>query len=196
VVYAGGLIEHKGICELIRVWPRIHRHHPEAKLLIYGRDSSMHTGGTVSAWIHAFLRDPGKLGVRFLGHVARPQLAEAYRQATAVVLPSHYEAFGMAAAEAMWCGCPLVFTRHGSGPELVEDGVHGLLVDPCQPDSIADAILGLLDDPARAAALGQAAARRAQTLCDPQRVLALNLAFYEQCREQFPDRNVRQPPNS
>jgi glycosyltransferase involved in cell wall biosynthesis len=185
IVYSGGLIERKGVCELIRVWARVHHRFPNAKLLLFGRDSNMHTGCAVSAWIHDFLRNPEQLGVQICGHVPRTELAQAYRRAAAVVLPSHYEAFGMAAAEAMWCGCPLVFTQYGSGPELVEDGVEGLLVNPHQPDSIAEALLRILLDPEWGASLGHAAARKARSTFDAERALRLNLAFYEQCCQQF-----------
>lgn len=185
VVYSGGMNECKGICELIRVWARVRRRVPEARLLLFGRDSRMYNGASVRDWVCDFLRDPKGLGVEFRGHVSREELALAYRQAGAVVLPSHYEAFGMAAAEAMWCGCPLVFTQYGSGPELIRDGVEGLLVNPHQPDSIAEALLRILLDPEFAAGMGRAAAEKARAEFAIDRVLARNLQFYEDCRARF-----------
>lgn len=185
VVYAGGLIEPKGICELVRVWARVRRQVPDARLHLYGRDSRMRTGALVSDWIRDFLRSPADLGVEILGHVPRQELARAYSQASAAVLPSHYEAFGMAAAEAMWCGCPLVFTQYGSGPELIRHEQEGLLVNPHEPDLIADALLRLLSDPEFAERLGQAAMRKARTAFSPERILDRNLTFYEDCRNRF-----------
>lgn len=185
VVYAGGLIERKGVCELIRVWARIHQQIPGVRLLLYGRDSRMQTGSLVSEWITDFLRSPADTGVEILGHVPRQELVQAYSQASAAVLPSHYEAFGMAAAEAMWCGCPLVFTQYGSGPELVCHEQEGLLVNPHEPDRIADELLRLLRDPGFAERLGQAAMHKARTAFSPDQILARNLAFYEDCRNRF-----------
>jgi glycosyltransferase involved in cell wall biosynthesis len=185
VVYSGGLSERKGVCELVRVWPRIRQEVPGVRLLLFGRDGRMHTGELVSQWIRSFLGDADRLGVEFRGHVPRDVLATAYRQASLVVLPSHYEAFGMAAAEAMWCGCPLVFTQYGSGQELLRDGVEGLLVNPHQPDSIAEALLRILNDSEFAAQLGRAAASRARREFALERVLARNLEFYEDCRLRF-----------
>ena len=181
IVYSGGLAERKGVCELIRIWPRVRRTFPAARLLLFGRDSSLRTGGTVSQWIKDQLRQPADLGVEIRGHVPREALARAYSRAAAVVLPSHYEAFGMAAAEAMWCGCPLVFTRYGSGPELLRDGEEGLLVNPHEPDSIAEALLRILLDREFAAGLGQAAARKARSQFALGPVIERNLAFYQQC---------------
>ena len=185
VVYSGGLIERKGICELIRVWPRVRLRLPEARLLLFGRDSVLRTGEMASRWIAKQLRNPEDHGVEIRGQVPREALARAYARAAAVVLPSHYEAFGMAAAEAMWCGCPLVFTRCGSGPELLRDGEEGLLVDPRDPDCIADALLRLLLDPEFAARLGRAAAAKAQARYALAPVLQLNLDFYAKCRREL-----------
>lgn len=185
VVYSGGLIERKGVCELIRIWPRVRRQVPGARLLLFGRDSQMGHGAMVSEWIRDFLRMPAEQGVEIRGHVPRQELALAYSQASAVVLPSHYEPFGMAAAEAMWYGCPLAFSQYGSGSELVEHEREGLLINPHEPDSIAEALLCLLLDPEFATRLGQAASRKARTAFALERVLARNLAFYEDCRNRF-----------
>lgn len=185
VVYSGGLIECKGVCELIRIWPRVRRQVPGARLLLYGRDGRLGTGGTVSDWVRAFLRSPEEHGVEFRGHVPRHELALAYSRARAVVLPSHYEAFGMAAAEAMWCGCPLIFTCYGSGPEMIRDGEEGMLVNPHEPDSIAEALIRLFYDAEFSRRIGQAAARKARAEFSLDRVLARNLDFYRDCGDRF-----------
>jgi len=87
----------------------------------------------------------------------RPDAAECVAAADVCVVPSRWEeAFCLAAAEPLVRGRPLVATRVGAIPELVRDGVTGLLVPPTSATELADGILRLLDDPELAAALGRA----------------------------------------
>ena len=79
-----------------------------------------------------------------------------------VTLPSRYEACSMAILEAMALGKPVVATRAGGNPELIDDGVTGLLIER-SPDALACAIIQLLSDPRRRAQMGEAAGQRAQT---------------------------------
>ena len=80
------------------------------------------------------------------------------------VVPSVWEeAFGLAVLEAMADGRAVVATRVGGIPEIVEDGVSGVLVPPRDEAALADAMRRLLDDPALAARLGEAARTRART---------------------------------
>jgi N-acetyl-alpha-D-glucosaminyl L-malate synthase BshA len=79
------------------------------------------------------------------------------------LLPSAQESFGMAALEAMACEVPVVATRVGGLPELIDDGVTGFLCEPDDVDAMAACGLSVLTNPARRAAIGQAARRRART---------------------------------
>src|SRR5215831_8555544 len=93
--------------------------------------------------------------VRLAGQ--RPDAADCVAAADVCVVPSRWEeAFCLAAAEALARARPVVATRVGAIPELVRDGVTGLLVPPASATELADGILRLLDDPELAAALGRA----------------------------------------
>jgi len=93
--------------------------------------------------------------VRLAGR--RPDAAELVAAADVCVVPSRWEeAFCLAAAEPLARGRPLVATSVGAIPELVRDGVTGLLAPPADPPGLAAAILRLLQDPDLAAALGRA----------------------------------------
>src|SRR5690606_33399007 len=84
------------------------------------------------------------------------ELARELSRCKAAVLPSRHESFGNAMAEAMAVGVPLVSTRAGSIPEIVEHEVSGLLVPPDDAAALSAAIGRLDHDPALAARLGAA----------------------------------------
>jgi glycosyltransferase involved in cell wall biosynthesis len=101
--------------------------------------------------------------VRHRAWVDHAEIPSLYRSSAMLVLPSVCEEpFGMPLVEAMASGLPVVATRVGGIPEVVEDGVTGLLVPPEDPVALAEAIARLLDDREYAAALGAAGRRRAE----------------------------------
>ncbi len=85
--------------------------------------------------------------VRFLGF--RADLPDLMAAADIFVLPSVAEAFGLVLTEALHLGTPVVATRVGGIPEIVTDGIDGLLVPPADPAALADALAGLLGDERR-----------------------------------------------
>lgn len=86
--------------------------------------------------------------VIFYGHVSdKTVLAQFYQRANVFVLPSLVEGFGIVLLEAMSYGLPIVATRVGAIPELVQDGINGLLVPPADPAALAAAIRRVLDSP-------------------------------------------------
>ncbi|WP_432497093.1 D-inositol-3-phosphate glycosyltransferase [Kineococcus gypseus] len=93
--------------------------------------------------------------------VERALLAEHYRAADLVAVPSHNESFGLVALEAQACATPVVAAGVGGLRTAVADGVSGVLVDSHDPREWARALGALLDDPRRRAALGERAAERA-----------------------------------
>ncbi|QBI52187.1 D-inositol 3-phosphate glycosyltransferase [Streptomonospora litoralis] len=87
---------------------------------------------------------------------SRSELVTFYRAATATVVPSYSESFGLVAVESQACGTPVVAARVGGLPTAVRDGVSGVLVDGHDPEDYARVLDGLVRAPARRDALGTA----------------------------------------
>jgi glycosyltransferase involved in cell wall biosynthesis len=98
--------------------------------------------------------------VSLLGRVSRDDLVRLYNEHQILVSPSLYEGFGLPAAEAMACGTPVVATTAGAFPEVIEDGVSGLLTTPGDSEALAREIEGLLANSERRRQLGIAARQR------------------------------------
>jgi MMP alpha-(1->4)-mannosyltransferase len=103
-----------------------------------------------------------KLGTRttFLTRMPAGELVRLYNRAEIVVSPSVFEGFGLPAAEAMACGKPVIATTGGAFPEVIEDGVSGILVPPADPVALAAAMKRLLEEPGERERLGKAARER------------------------------------
>ena len=99
--------------------------------------------------------------VRFHPPVGQAALADWYRAATALVMPSYSESFGLVALEAQACGTPVVAAAVGGLPVAVRDGETGLLVRGHDPRDWAPVLRRLVDDPDLGPRLGAAAARHA-----------------------------------
>jgi len=84
--------------------------------------------------------------VAFLGKRAQDTLPYYYSAAEMVVVPSHYESFGMVALEAMACGTPVVASQIGGLAYLVQDGITGFTVPVDDPEALADRMSTLLSD--------------------------------------------------
>ncbi|HEV7364426.1 MAG TPA: glycosyltransferase [Gemmatimonadales bacterium] len=104
--------------------------------------------------------------VTFLGWVPNAELPPYYRAAAVSVIPSLEEGFGIPAAEAMGCEVAVVASDAGGLPEVVENGVTGLVVPRGDSAALADAIGSLLADPERRRTMGQAGRERALRLFD------------------------------
>ncbi|WP_371682482.1 D-inositol-3-phosphate glycosyltransferase [Kitasatospora sp. MMS16-BH015] len=99
--------------------------------------------------------------VSFRPPVRQADLADWYRAADVLTVPSHSESFGLVALEAQACGTPVLAAAVGGLPVAVRDGVTGLLVQGHDPLAYARALCRFADDPAWAAGLGTAAVRHA-----------------------------------
>jgi D-inositol-3-phosphate glycosyltransferase len=113
--------------------------------------------------VQALCREHGLLDmVTFLGKRDQDTLPYYYSAAEAVVMPSHYESFGMVALEAMACGTPVVASQVGGLAFLVQDGVNGFTVPSGDPRALADRLAVLISDADLRHQIGEQAAAIAQ----------------------------------
>ncbi|WP_210592574.1 D-inositol-3-phosphate glycosyltransferase [Streptomyces sp. GESEQ-35] len=101
--------------------------------------------------------------VRFRPPVDQDQLADWFRAASVLVMPSYSESFGLVAIEAQAAGTPVLAASVGGLPVAVQDGRTGFLVQGHNPVDYARVLGDIADDPALAARMGAAAARHAQS---------------------------------
>ncbi len=100
--------------------------------------------------------------VTFLGRRSQDTLPYYYSAAEVVVMPSHYESFGMVALEAMACGTPVVASQVGGLAFLVQDGVNGFHVPVDDPEALSERLITLLDNHALRAKMSAQAVQIAQ----------------------------------
>ena len=190
IVFVGTIFELKGIRQLTDAIPKVVARYPSARLIAYGRDT---TDPATGRSLIEVLRErvPPKLAgrVTFAGGVPRERLPELMAKASVCVYPSHTEAMPIAWVEALAMGKAVVASRIGPSPEVIDEGVSGLLCDGRNPDSIADTLLEALQSKELRARLGNAARERAEKLFSLDKLIHENIAYYEACIRGFRGRN-------
>ena len=145
VLFLGRLHRQKGVDTLIRALPLLP---PDVTVMLVG-------DGPERAALRRLTADLGVADrVTVTGFVLHDMVPGLLAGADVVVMPSRYEELGTALVEAMAAGRPVVASRVGGIPELVRDGVDGLLVPPDDPAALAKAITRVLANPVLAAELG------------------------------------------
>lgn len=165
VLYLGRLEKRKGIQDLFAAIPQVLAKVPNVQFIIAGADNShrdgfqQQTGLTYAAY---FQQQYGRFAsqVSFLGQVSEEKLNELYQTCDLFVAPSLYESFGLIYLEAMNYGKPVIGCRAGGIPEVIDEGVTGLLAEPEAPDSLAEAILNMLQKPGLLREMGLAGRQR------------------------------------
>jgi N-acetyl-alpha-D-glucosaminyl L-malate synthase BshA len=119
--------------------------------------------------------------IHFMGKQER--VNELLPLADLLLMPSELESFGLAALEGMACKVPAIATRVGGVPELIDDGVNGLLFGVGEIDAMAAGILGLLRDQPRLQQMREAARQTARTRFCSSLVVPHYVRYYESVLE-------------
>jgi glycosyltransferase involved in cell wall biosynthesis len=151
VLFAGSLIERKGVASLIEAFGLLHRRHPDCTLVLIGEGPARAELETLAA--RSGLSD----SVRFTGSLVPADVARWMRRAEMFVLPSLEEGQGVAMLEALVSGTPCVASQVGGIPEVLSSE-WGALVPPGDPAALAAAMRDLHEHADLRRAMGRAAA--------------------------------------
>ncbi|EFV12816.2 D-inositol-3-phosphate glycosyltransferase [Segniliparus rugosus ATCC BAA-974] len=154
VAFVGRIQPLKGPDVLLAAMAEILRSKPGTRLLVVGEASG---SGLSPARLAAAAEDLGVAGQVTMWPAQPPaRLAQVYRAADLVAVPSHSESFGLVAVEAQACGTPVVAARVGGLPVAVADQVSGVLVDGWEPERWREEIASLLAAPTLLSRMGDA----------------------------------------
>jgi glycosyltransferase involved in cell wall biosynthesis len=161
-LFLGQLVERKGVAVLVEAFARMKA---DADLLLVGGDWDergypRHVRDLIEQW---------GLGNRVHLENHRTDVAVLMRRCDVFVLPTLSDARPLSMMEAMSMGLPVVSSRVGGIPTLVEEGVTGLLVPPSDPDALAIALDHLAASPELRKRFGEAGRARAAEQCQPER---------------------------
>jgi glycosyltransferase involved in cell wall biosynthesis len=153
--FTGQIVPRKGVTTLIRAMPLILRQHPEALLVIVGCAPRGETAYEIEC--RALVEElEVSEAVRWVGY--RSDVPTWMRTFDVFVLPTRSEPFGKVIIEAMAAGCPVVASRVGGIPEIINQDDLGTLIPFDDPQGVADAVMAYLNDPMRAAQVSATAA--------------------------------------
>jgi N-acetyl-alpha-D-glucosaminyl L-malate synthase BshA len=160
----------KRVVDVVRIFAQVVREIP-AQLVLVGDGPER----SAAEWLVRDLHIQEK--VHFLGK--QEKVNELLPLADLLLMPSELESFGLAALEAMACKVPSIATRVGGVPELIDDGVTGLLHAVGDVDAMAQGAVGLLQDKARMKAMRDAGRKTAQSRFCASLVVPQYLRYYE-----------------
>ena len=155
VALVGRLVPAKAPEVFLEAIARVARGVPSIKALIIG-------DGPLRGNVEAHVRRLGLEGRVVLAGL-RNDARELVAGANALAFSSHREGLSIAMLEGMAAGVPVIATRVGGTPELIESGVTGVLVPPGEPEALAEALLRVLRSPKEAERLARAARERVRT---------------------------------
>jgi glycosyltransferase involved in cell wall biosynthesis len=165
------LREQKGLDVLVRALAELVRELPDARLAVAGE-------GPERASLEALAGELG-IGPRVMLLGNRSDVPDLLAAFDVAVSASWFEGSPLAAMEYMDAGLPIVATRVGGMPDLIEDGVHGRLVEPGDAGGLAAAVVELMRDPERARAMGERARERRRAEFDLNGTVRTLEALYE-----------------
>jgi glycosyltransferase involved in cell wall biosynthesis len=148
-LFVGVLERYKNVDGLVEAWRRAAPRAPDARLKLIG-------SGALRPAVERLVRQlPGQTS--WTARLSQPEISTALDESTVLLLPSRSEGMGRVVIEAFCRARPVIGSRVGGIPDLVQDGVNGLLVDPGDTDVLADALVRVLTDRDLAEQLGAGA---------------------------------------
>lgn len=178
--YFGRLEGRKGVDVLCQAFGKLVERRDDVELSLFGDDCSRNEGGSWLEFLSEYSeRHQFRDKVVFKGHVQRESLPAVYNAMDICVVPSkEFENFPYSCLEPMACGRAVVASRCGGLPEMLQNGVHGLLVPPGHSDALADALLQLVTNHQLRLTLGANARRHAEKFFARETIARQTLEVY------------------
>ncbi|MFC7081410.1 glycosyltransferase family 4 protein [Halorussus caseinilyticus] len=160
LLFVGTVMPRKGVVDLVRAVEQVAASGHDPRLVVAGEND---LDPAYTDRVRSLIREAGlEEHVELTGFVPSEELPALYALADVFVAPSLEEGFGMTVAEAMAAGTPVVGTRVGRVPWLLDDERCGRVVEPGDADAFASAVSELLDDPAERDRMAERARERAR----------------------------------
>jgi len=182
IVFVGTIAEKKGVRQLIEAFPMVLNNDAAARLYLIGRDTF--DIKTHKSFFQELVKNLSKNvceSIHFIGPIPTQEVPSWLARAQVCIFPSHMEAQGIVIIEAMSCGKAVIASKTGPGPEIIDDGINGLLCDPFSPLSIAEKINTLLTDNNLRNTLGVNARNRVVVDFSSDLLVIKNIEFYKEC---------------
>jgi len=179
VLFVGSMTERKGVLTLARAAKILLAKNSPVHFVFIGADRD-HNGRPISQEVLRIIGEENKDAVTFPGHLPHPEVLWWMRSALAVALPSQLESFGLVPIEAMALGVPAIYTSVPPGPEIVQHGTDGILVDPDDEEALAEQILTLVNNPEHVSRLANAGHRTVINKFSLKGCLIKTLKLYDQ----------------
>jgi glycosyltransferase involved in cell wall biosynthesis len=172
ILFLGSWTARKGIRDLVTAFPRVLAAIPEARLLVAGAH-------VPAGLVHQDFPEHARGAVDVAPPTTEAGLVDLMRRCCVSILPSYYEGFGMAFAESMAVGLPVVATPTGGMADVIQPEVNGLLVPKRAPSALADALTRVLQDRDYRTRLGRAARASVQGSTWERAVRATEAVYLE-----------------
>jgi glycosyltransferase involved in cell wall biosynthesis len=174
VLFVGRLVEQKGVDSLIKAFGNLSRDRPNLMLCVVG-------DGPMKPYLH---RLSLKLNITdkilWFNYVPHDIIPYLYASSTVFVLPSSIEPLGIAILEAMASGKPVISTKVGGIPDIISDGVNGILVEPNNVPALESALRILLSKEKLATRMGEEGRRLAERKFSWEIIGKKIVSIYEQ----------------
>ncbi|MCE2404158.1 MAG: glycosyltransferase family 4 protein [Dehalococcoidia bacterium] len=177
VVTVGNLYPTKGHLYFVRAAAAVKERSPEARFVVVGQTLEGRT--KYADVLHSEARTLC-LGDAMVFAGFRTDVADILHAADILVQPSLSESFGIAIAEGLAAGLPVVASDVGGVPEIVQDGNTGILVSPRDPEAIASAVVSLLEHGEQAASMAARGREWVREMFSPARCAETHERVYQQ----------------
>ena len=172
--FVGRVVAEKGLDIFAETADRLAARQVRHRVVVIGE-------GPARSWFEQRLPD-----ARFVGYQTGTDLGRAVASLDILFNPSVTESFGNVTLEAMACGVPVIASRVGGLPEVIEDGRTGFLHEPDDVEGMARSAVALLTDDARRAAFADAAARTVRERFCSDRIISEYEKLYDDVLRRFP----------